>query len=132
MAEDREILADAVDVIAAVGDRGMHRVISRVFEPGGDVLDQRVAQAGMLDAFDRLADEGLDHQRLGLLGRDAARPQIEQQILVERAGGRAVAALHVVGKDLELGLVVGLGLLRQQQRVRRHLGVGLLRVAAAR
>ena len=56
--------------------------------------------------------------------------QIEQQILVERAGGRAVAALHVVGEDLQLRLVVGLGGLRQQQRVRRHPGVGLLRVRA--
>ena len=41
-----------------------------------------------------------------------------------------MAALDVVGEDLELRLVVGLGRLRQQQRVRRHLGVGLLRVRA--
>jgi hypothetical protein len=50
----------------------MHRH-SRALQPGGDVLDQRVAQAGMLDALDRLADEGLDQQRLGLLGGNAAR-----------------------------------------------------------
>ena len=75
----------------------------------------------MLDAVDRLADEGLDQQRLGLLGRNAARHQIELQVLVERAGGRAVAALHVVGEDLQLRLAVGLGLVRQQQRVRHHL-----------
>ena len=100
----------------------------RAFSQARDVLHQRLAQAGMLDALDRLADEGLDQQRLGFLGRNAARLQIEQQVLVERAGGRAVAALHVVGEDLELRLVVGLGVLRQQQRVRRHLGVGLLRV----
>ena len=54
--------------------------------------------------------------------------QVEQQIVVERAGGRAVAALHVVGENLELGLAVGLGLVRQQQRMRRHHGVGLLRL----
>ena len=82
----------------------------------------------MLDAFDRLADERLDQQRLGFGVRNAARLEIEQQVLVEIARGRAVAALHVVGVDFELRLVVGLGVFRQQQRVRRHLGVGLLRV----
>ena len=86
----------------------------------------------MLDAFDRLAEESLDQQRLGFGCRNAARHQIEFQLVVERAGGRAVAALHVVGEDLELRLVVGLGALGQQQRLRHHLGVGLLRVAGAR
>ena len=51
----------------------------------------------------------LDQQRLGLRLRNAARHQIELELVVERAGGRAVAALHVVGKDLEFRLVVGLG-----------------------
>ena len=60
--------------------------------------------------------------------RNAARAQIEQQLLVERAGGGAMAALHVVGKDFQLRLVVGFGLVRQQQRIAHHLGVGLLRV----
>ena len=59
--------------------------------------------------------------------RNAARHQIEFQLVVERAGGGAVAALHVVGKDLELRLVVGFGALGQKQRPRHHLGVGLLR-----
>ena len=93
-----------------------------------DALHQSVAQAGVFDRLDRFADERLDHQRLGLLLRDAARLQIEQQIVVERARGRAVPAQHVVGEDFQLRLVVGLGLLREQQRMRRHLGIGLLRV----
>ena len=99
-------------------------------QPVGDVIHQRVAQAGMLDAFHRLADEGLDQQRLRFLGRDAARLQVEQQILVEIARGRAVAALHVVGENLQFRLVVGFGGVRQQQRMGRHLGVGLLRFRA--
>ena len=103
-------------------------ILPASLEPGGDLLHQRVAQAGMLDALHRLADEGLDQQRLGFLGRNAARLEVEQQVLVEVARGGAVAALHVVGEDFELRLVVGLGGLRQQQRVRRHLGVGLLRL----
>src|SRR5262249_9487192 len=59
---------------------------------------------------------------------NAARLEVEQQVFVERTRGRAVTALYVVGKDFELGLVVGLRPLGEQQRVRRHLGVGLLRV----
>ena len=107
-AEDREILADAGDVIGAVGDCGMHGH-ARLASQAATCSIKRVAQARVLDALDRLADKGLDHQRLGLLGRDAARLEIEQQVLVERAGGGAMAALDVVGKDFELGLVVGLG-----------------------
>ncbi len=59
--------------------------------------------------------------------RDAARLEIEQQILVDLAGGRAVAADHVVGENLKLGLGIELGRLRQQQRLRHLLAVGLLR-----
>ena len=84
----------------------------------------------MLDAFDRLAEERLDQQRLGFRRRNAARHQIELQLLVERAGGGAMAALHVVGKNLKLRLVVGLGAIGQQQRLGHHLGVGLLRAVA--
>ena len=86
----------------------------------------------MRDLLDRLADEGLRSAAPRLPSRNAARHQIEQQIVIERAGGRAMAADHVVGEDFELRLVVGLGLVRQQQRMRHHLGVGLLRVRLAR
>jgi len=37
----------------------------------------------MFDAFDRLTDEGLDQQRLGLVQRNAARAQIEQEIFAD-------------------------------------------------
>ena len=52
----------------------------------------------MLDALHRLADEGLDQEPLGILGWNAARPEIEQQVFVESAGGGAVAALDVIGR----------------------------------
>src|SRR5258705_5506266 len=97
-------------------------------QPRGDLVDQRVAQARVLDALDRLADEGLDQQPLGLLCRNAARLEIEQEVVVKRAGGRAMTALHIVGVDFQFRLAVGLGLLGQEQRMRRHLGVGLLRL----
>ncbi len=90
--------------------------------------DRDVAQPVVDDRFDRLADERLDQQRLRLLLRQAAGAQVEQQALVQRARGRAVTAGDVVGENLELRLVVGLGLVRQQQRAGHHLAVGLLRV----
>ena len=58
----------------------------------------------MIDALDRLADKGLDQKRAGLNLRNAARFEIKQQILVDLARGRAMAADHVVGEDLKLRL----------------------------
>src|SRR4029434_11037725 len=78
-------------------------------EPRRDLLHQRLAQAGMFDALDRFAEEGLNQQALGFRRRDAARHQVEFELLVERASGGAVAALHVVGEDFELRLFVGFG-----------------------
>ncbi|MCE3257906.1 MAG: hypothetical protein K0Q64_1989, partial [Nitrobacter vulgaris] len=52
-----------------------------------DGFHQYLAQARMFDAFDCLADEGLDQQCLGLLLRDATRLQIEKKILIECACG---------------------------------------------
>src|ERR1700680_4622179 len=58
----------------------------------------------LLDCF---ADESLDQQCFGFLLVDAARHQIELEPVIERAGGGAMAADHVVGEDFELRLVVG-------------------------
>ena len=62
---------------------------------------------------------------------NAARAQIEELIVVDVAGCRAMAADDIVGKDLELGLGVEFRRLGEQQRVARLLAVGLLGVAAA-
>ena len=58
----------------------------------------------------------------------AARPQVEQRLVVELADRGAVRALDVVGEDLELRLGVDLRVVREQQRPVGLLGVGLLRV----
>ena len=60
---------------------------------------------------------------------NAAAAQIEELVRIELADRRAVAALHVVGEDLELRLAVDLGLRRQQQRLVHLIAVGLLRAA---
>ena len=62
------------------------------------------------------------------LFRDAARAQIEQRVVVQVAGGRAVAAFHVVGIDLQLRLGVDLRLVGQQQCLAELMAVRLLRV----
>ena len=125
--ERRKILAHAGDIIGTVLDCRM-RAHARALQPALGDADHVLAQIVIGDLFDRFAHESLDQQRLGLLLGQAARPQIEQQAVVERAGGGAVAAGDVVGEDLELGLVVGLGFVREQQRPRHHLAVGLLRI----
>src|SRR3954466_8359511 len=76
-------------------------------QPRSDLVHQGVAQPGMLDALDRFADEGLDQERLGFLCRNAARLEIKQKVIVERAGGRAMAALDIVGVDFQFRLAVG-------------------------
>jgi hypothetical protein len=71
--------------------------------------------------------EGLDQHGLGLGFRNAAGAEVEQAVGIQRADRRAMAALHVVGVDLELRLAVDLGVLAQQQRLVHLVAVGLLR-----
>ena len=116
-----------VDVIGTVRDCRMHGHPRAASQRCAAAIASSRRSSLTID-FDGLADEGLDQQRLRFLLGKPARAQVEQQALVERAGGGAMAAGDVVGEDLELRLVVGLGLVGQQQRPRHHLGVGLLRV----
>ena len=71
-----------------------------------ETAEQMLAHGAVLDLLDRLAQKALDQHAAGLLGRDAARAQIEQRRLVEIADRGAVAALDVVGVDFEFGLGV--------------------------
>src|ERR1700689_2043915 len=96
-------------------------------QPSRDLIHQRLAQAGMLYALDRLAQKRLDQQSLGFRSRNTAGHQIKLEVVVERARRGAMSALHVVGKDLEFRLVVGFGAVGQKQRLSHHLSVGLLR-----
>ena len=90
-------------------------------------LPSRPRAAVVRDRVERLGQEGAhqDATRLGL--RDAAAAQVEQLLGVEFAHGGAVAALHVVGENLEFRLGIDLGVRRQQQRLVHLIAVGLLR-----
>ena len=81
--EDRKILADARDVVGAVADRRDASVVLGAWprrrrkagsRQAATLIDQRVAQAGVLDPLDRLADERLDQQRLGLTWPECRAP----------------------------------------------------------
>ena len=126
--EDREILADAVDVIGAVAHRRMHRQLPRARSQATTCsISASRKPACSMPSIASPTKACTSSASASIFG-NAARHQIELEVLVERARGGAVAALHVVGKNLELRLVVGLGLVGQQQRPRHHPGVGLLRM----
>src|SRR5688572_7966190 len=91
-------------------------------------VDQRLANLVVRNVFEGFGREGGDEQGTRLGKRNAARAQIEDEVLVQIAGGRAVSADYVVGIDFELRLGVELGSRRKQQSVARLLAIGLLGV----
>ena len=79
-----------------------------------------------------LEREGAGQQVARALLAEAARAQVEERVGVELPDARAVAALHVVGVDLELGLGVHLCARAEQQVGIRLVRVRLLGVRDAR
>ena len=92
-------------------------------EPRADVGGQRL----VLDLLDGLGEERERQEVLGRGPRHAARAQVVERLRVDRAGGRAVRALHVVGVDLELGLGQELRIPVEEERLADLVAVGLLR-----
>jgi hypothetical protein len=80
----------------------------------------------VLNALDHFADKGLRQHGAGLGFGNAALAGVEDRVLVQGADGVAVGAGDVVGEDQQLGLGVDLGLVRQDQGVVAHAGVGLV------
>src|SRR5690606_4600843 len=58
----------------------------------------------VFELLDHLGQEGLDEERTGRLFINAACHQIEKVVLFDLGDSRAVAAHHIIGKDLELRL----------------------------
>src|SRR5207253_7164895 len=80
------------------------------------------------DAADDLVGEGVGQKLSGRVMVDAARAQVKNGLVVKLPNAGAVSALHIVGVNLELRLRVDHGVVRQEQRLVRLLGVGLLSV----
>ncbi|MNY65004.1 hypothetical protein D3C86_2022000 [compost metagenome] len=80
-------------------------------EPGRDDLFQRLDQRLVIfQLFDDLGNKGIDEHGPSLVFRNTARHQVEELRVVDIGNRRTVAALHVVGEDLQL-------------RLRREIGV---------
>src|SRR5581483_819520 len=118
------ILAISYDPLLAAGCI----MLSPRTQPLSGRAQQRLTDTHVRDPLDRLADEGLDQQSLSFFFRNTTRHQVELQRAVDGTGRRAMAALHVVGEDLEFRLVVRFRLVGEQKRMARHFGVGLLGV----
>lgn len=67
-------------------------------------------------------------QDAGFGYRDAACPHVEEFVRIEPSDGRAVAAFHIIGIDLQLRPGIGLGGVADQQVVVGLVGLRLLRV----
>ena len=71
--------------------------------------------------------EGLEQHRLSFAVRDAPRLQIKHLLGIERTDCRAVSANNIVGEDLQLRLLIHLSAGRQENGLRFHRPIGLLR-----
>src|SRR6185503_20706499 len=65
----------------------------QALQPGAHRLDA--------DAPEDVGDEGADEKAPGRLLRQPPRAQVEERLLLDLADGGGVAALHVVGVDLQ-------------------------------
>jgi hypothetical protein len=81
---------------------------------------------GFWCAIRHVLNEGGEQHAPRLLRRDAPRLQVEHLVWIQRCNGRAVAALDVIGVDLEFGLVEDLGAVLEQQATRHLVTVGTL------
>ncbi len=131
--EDREVAADRATVESALhAGRRLEtidmRFSSRAFparsrDAAGDARGAEAPRTAVSMAS--TAKASISMRRATIHGK-AARAQIEERRLVEVADGGAMAALDVVGEDLELGLGVDRGARAQQQVAVELMGVGLV------
>src|SRR5207244_5611336 len=71
-----------------------------------DPRQQVPAQQGRVDKLHRLLNKSLDKHSTRLRIRDSAGAQVKERRLVEITDCGTMAALYVIGEDLELGLGV--------------------------
>src|SRR6266567_5066485 len=82
-----------------------------------EVPRERIVDRLIRKTFDRVLEKSPDEKAFRLTLWNAARAQIEQRVLIERADRRAVPADHVVGEDYQLRLGISFGAGRKQQRL---------------
>jgi hypothetical protein len=78
----------------------------------------------MIQAIDHLIEKTAHEKLLGHRQRNPAREKVEHLVFVDLAGSRAVAALHVVGQNLEARHRICLRIIAQQEIPDRLVGIG--------
>ena len=84
----------------------------------------------VLEFFDGLVDEAEGDELAGHLVADAAGFEVEELLVGDRTRGGAVAALYLVGVDLEAWHGVGLALIAEQEVAASLVGIGEVGVLA--
>src|ERR1035441_1385819 len=87
-------------------------------------LFQLFAQVRDLDPVDDVLCERVSQQAARLLFADAARLQVEQRFSIQLPDGSAVRAAHIVGMNLQFGLGVDYGIVRQHEVLVGLFGIG--------
>mmetsp|Transcript_18144 Transcript_18144/g.28189 ORF Transcript_18144/g.28189 Transcript_18144/m.28189 type:complete len:595 (-) Transcript_18144:429-2213(-) len=107
--------------------RDGHELAPVPLQPAFQLLDQRVAQALILNLFDRFGQKGQRQKIGGNLRRNTARAQIKQRFLIDGPGRATMRTDHVIGVDLKLGLGQKLAVIVQEQGLADLVAIGLLR-----
>ena len=82
----------------------------------------------ILKSLQHSSEEATNDELCRLLRRNAAGHHVEEFVLIEFAGSRAMSAADIIGKDLKSGHGVGLRLIAEHEVADLLIGVGLVRV----
>src|SRR5207244_5754041 len=86
------------------------RELSAMRKLSVDQLMQIIGDCGLIEAVDDLVQEAGDDEALGDFCRDATRMEVKHFVFINLAGGGAVGATNVVGKNFETGHGVRFGI----------------------
>jgi hypothetical protein len=68
-----------------------------------DGIVHEATDSGNRKGLEDFLEEAGDNQAFGDISRNSAAFEVEELFKIDRANGRRMAALHVVGLDLEVG-----------------------------
>ena len=105
-------------------------VVELAAQPLLDKHVQPVAQCFNLDVLYYLSCKSIHQQMACLIGRDAALLHVEECIIIQLTYSRTMAALHVIGIYLQLGLCIHVRIASETQVTVGLLRDGLLCVGA--
>ena len=129
--EDRKIGPQCGDIVRYAFERGCALIAKPLRQPQAPPPTRATLNCELPRppiSLYRLRQEGADQNQFCFLFRNAARAQIKQRIVIQRADRRTVTAQHVVGEDFEFGFRIGFGVRRKQQRPEQPDGSPISRI----